>query len=101
MTTELDDPVLEEGVVRPIIHCLRIQATHVSCRPSFHLSQTHGIPTEGDIPVGPVAGSQKEMSRTLDRAEEAMETMDTMKAWKSAIDVVKQVMDTVDPIAEV
>jgi hypothetical protein len=65
------------------------------------LSQTHDVPTEGDTPVGPVSGSQAEMSRTLDRAEESMESMNTMKAWQSAIDVVKQVMDTVDPIAEV
>jgi hypothetical protein len=51
--------------------------------------------------VGQVAGSQAEISHTLGRAEEAMEAMDTMKAWKSTIAVVKQVMDNVDPIAEV
>jgi hypothetical protein len=49
----------------------------------------------------PAVVSQSEMSRTLGRAEEAMEAMDTIKAWKKAIDVMKQVMDTVDPIAEV
>jgi hypothetical protein len=69
--------------------------------PLSPLSQTLDLPTEGDTPVRPVAVSQSEMSRTLGRAEEAMEAMDTIKAWKTAIDVVKQVMDTVDPIAEV
>jgi hypothetical protein len=59
------------------------------------------LPTEGNAPMGPVPDGQTEMSRTLGRAEEAIEAMDTMKAWKSAISVIKQVMDNVDPIAEV
>jgi hypothetical protein len=53
--------------------------------------------------VRPAVGSQApaEISRALGRAEEATEAMGTIKAWKTAIAVVKQVMDTVDPIAEV
>jgi hypothetical protein len=51
--------------------------------------------------MGPVPDGQTEMSRTLDRAEEAMKAMDTMVAWKSAIDVIKQVLDAIGPIAEV
>jgi hypothetical protein len=51
--------------------------------------------------VRPVVGSQAEISRTLGRAEEATEAMGTITAWKTAIVVIKQVMDTVDPIAEV
>jgi hypothetical protein len=59
------------------------------------------FPSEGDAPARPVVVNQVKVSRTLDRAEEAMEAMDTINTWKTAIDVVKQVMDTVDPIAEV
>jgi hypothetical protein len=102
VTTELDDPVAEGGAVRPTIqfnHGTR-QPTAVAA-PQSPLSQTHDLPTEGDAPVRPVVGSQAELSCTLGRAEEAMEAMDTMKAWKTAIAVVKRVMDTVDPIAEV
>jgi hypothetical protein len=69
--------------------------------PLSHLSQTLDLPTEDDAPVRPAVVSQAEMSRTLGRAEEAMEAMNTIRAWKKAIDVIKQVMDTVDPIAEV
>jgi hypothetical protein len=69
--------------------------------PLSHLFQMLDLPTEDDAPVRPVVVSQAEMSSTLGRAEEAMEAMDTIKAWKTAIDVVKQVMNTVDPIAEV
>jgi hypothetical protein len=40
--------------------------------------------SQGGIPVQPMADSQ--MSVTLDRAEEAM---DTMKSWKAAVSVIK------------
>jgi hypothetical protein len=56
------------------------------------------LPGGGSTPVGPVADSHTEMSRTLDSAEEAV---DAMKTWKSAVDVVKQVMDHVGPIVKV
>jgi hypothetical protein len=102
VTTELDDSAAEGDPVRP-----SIQLNHESRQPMAvavslsALSQTLDLPTEGYTPVRPAVVSQAEMSSTLGRAEEAMEAMDTIKAWKRAIDVVKQVMDTVDPIAEV
>jgi predicted component of type VI protein secretion system len=102
VTTELDDSAAEGDPVRP-----SIQLSHESRQPMAvavspsPLSQTLDLPTEGYTPVRPAVVSQSEMSSTLGRAEEAMEAMDTIKAWKRAIDVVKQVMDTVDPIAEV
>jgi hypothetical protein len=48
--------------------------------------------------MGPIADSWTKMSRTLDRAEEAM---DTVKTWKNAVDIIKRVMDTVSPVLEV
>jgi hypothetical protein len=44
------------------------------------------------------ADSQREVLRTLDCAEEAM---DAVKTWKNAIDIIKRVMDTVNPILDV
>jgi tagatose-1,6-bisphosphate aldolase non-catalytic subunit AgaZ/GatZ len=75
-------------------------ATAASLSPLF---QAHDVPvpTEGDTAARLTVGTQAEILRTLDRAEEATEAMGTIKAWKTAIAVVKQVMDTVDPIAEV
>jgi hypothetical protein len=55
-------------------------------------------------PAGqPIAGgSQTEMSRdTIRRAQEAVDNIDTIKTWKSAVNVIKWVMDTVSPIAAV
>jgi hypothetical protein len=92
-TTELDDPA---GAVRPTNQSSR-QPTAVTARLS-PLSQTQDLSTEGGTPVGP---SQDEMSRTLSRAEEVVEGMDAIKAWKGATDVVKQVIDTIGPIADV
>jgi hypothetical protein len=48
--------------------------------------------------VRPVADSQTEISRTLDRAEEVM---DTVKAWKNAVDLIERVMNIVRPNVEV
>jgi hypothetical protein len=59
------------------------------------------LPTRGNTPVRPAPDGQTETSRTLDRADEAMKAMGTMMAWKSAIDVIKQVLDAIGPIAEV
>ena len=53
---------------------------------------------ERSTPVGPVADSQTDMSRFLDRAEEAM---DTVRTWKSAVKAIKHVMDVVGPIMKV
>jgi hypothetical protein len=102
VTTELGDSAAEGDAVRPSIQFNdETRQSMVVTASLSPLSQTLDLPIEGDTPVRPVVVSQAEMSRTLGRAEEAMEAMDTMKAWKTAIDVVKQVMDNVDPIAEV
>jgi hypothetical protein len=77
-TTALDNPGAEEGSARP-----------------------GDLPTGGNTPVGPVPDGQVEMSRTLDRAEEAMKAMDSMMAWKGAMNVIKQVLDTIGPVAGV
>jgi hypothetical protein len=61
--------------------------------------KTDDLPNQSDNPVGPEADSQTEMSVTaLRHAEEAIEAM---KTWNGAVEVVKQVMDAVRPIAEV
>jgi hypothetical protein len=59
------------------------------------------LPTGGNTPVGQGQDGHTEISRTVDRAEEAMKGMDTMTAWEGAIGVIKQVLDTIGPIAEV
>lgn len=56
------------------------------------------LPIESGTPVGPVVGTQTEMSSTLDRAEEAI---DTVKTWKGTVDIIKRVMDIVGPIVHV
>ena len=65
------------------------------------LSQTGDIPIEGDTHVGRVEDNQKKLPRTLDSAEEAMDTMKTWRVAVGVIDVVKQVMDHVGPIVKV
>ena len=56
------------------------------------------LPIESGTPVGPVVGTQTEMSSTLDRVEEAI---DTVKTWKGTVDIIKRVMDIVGPIVQV
>jgi hypothetical protein len=77
-TAAPDDPGAEEGGARP-----------------------GDLPTGGNTPVRPGTDGQTEMSRTLNRAENAMKAMDTMMAWKGAINVIKQVLDAIGPIADV
>jgi hypothetical protein len=104
VTTELDDSVSEGGLVRPTIKFNYDARQPTSVAASLSpLFQAHDVPvhTEGDTHVRPAVGSQAEISRILGRAEEATEAMGTIKAWKTAIAVLKQVMDTVDPIADV
>jgi hypothetical protein len=81
--SDLDDAVDESSTTTPAIQSMAANA------PVSSLSQ-------GGTPVKPLADSQ--MSSSLDRAEEAM---DTMKSWKTAVSVIKQVMDHVSPIVEV
>jgi hypothetical protein len=52
---------------------------------------------DSDIPVGTVPVSQTGMSRHPNRAEEAMDAVTT---WESAVNLMKQVMDAVSPIAK-
>jgi hypothetical protein len=49
-------------------------------------------------PVEPVVGNQRNISHTLDHAEDAM---NMVKTWKSTVNVIKCVMDTIGPIADV
>jgi hypothetical protein len=54
---------------------------------------------DGDVQSTTVAGGQTETPRSaLRHAEEAI---NTMKTWKSAVSIIKRVMDTVSPIAAV
>jgi hypothetical protein len=60
-------------------------------------SWTGDLPIERS-PVGPATDTWIEMSHTLDSAEGAM---DAVKTWKTAVHVIKQVMDHVGPIVTV
>jgi hypothetical protein len=60
--------------------------------------RTGDLPIEGSAPVGPAADTRTEMSHTLDAADGAM---GAVKTWKSAVHVIKQVMDHVGPIVTV
>jgi hypothetical protein len=62
------------------------------------LPRKGGLSIGNGTPVGAVTDSQPEMTRTLDRAEEAL---GMMELWISAINVIKWVLDVVSPIAEV
>jgi L-asparaginase/Glu-tRNA(Gln) amidotransferase subunit D len=75
-----------------------------TARPTVQSNNETAQSTAGDLPIEPctparpVAESQMETSRNLDSAEEAV---DAIKTWRSAVDVVKQVMDYVGPIVKV
>jgi hypothetical protein len=93
--TNVDDPVAEGDTAPP-----DVQANGEPIQPTVvpaPLSLPGDPPIESGTPVGPV-GSQTDMSRSLDRAEEAM---DTVKTWKSTVKTIKQVMDIVGPIVKV
>ena len=101
-TVDPDNPVAEGGAAGPQASVQAygetIQPTAVAT-PQSRLSRLGGLPVEVGTPVGPVLDSQTEGSGSaLHRAEEAT---DAMKTWNSAVDVIKRVMDTVSPIAEV
>jgi hypothetical protein len=68
---DLDNPVVEEGAA--------------------HSSDTTRS-------AASIVDNQTEMSRTLDRAGEAL---DTVKVWKTTANTIKWVMDTVSPILKV
>jgi hypothetical protein len=65
-------------------------------KPAETAAAERGI-TSG-APVEPVVDNRTKISHTLDHAEEAM---DTVKTWKSTVNVIKCVMDTIGPIADV
>jgi hypothetical protein len=95
-TADPDGPVTE-GAARPTVQAnSTLQPTALTV-PS-PLSHTGDLPDESVTPSRAEMDSQREMSRTLDHAEEAM---DTVKSWKNTVNIIKRVMDTVSPILEV
>jgi hypothetical protein len=92
-SADMYDPIADRGSGRPTV-----QST------SEAMQSTEASPRAGDLPIevgssmGAVAENQTEMSRTLESADEAI---DTLKTWKSAIGVIKRVMDNVGPIVKV
>jgi hypothetical protein len=97
-TAEPEDPVDQNAVSPTVQSDSKIRRpTGVVALPS-PLSQTGDVPTEVDIPAESGADSHEEISRALDRASEAM---DMLKTWKRAVDVTKQLMDVIGPVAEV
>jgi hypothetical protein len=94
----MDNPVTG-GVMRPIVQSKidTAQPTAVTF-PTSYFSSTGNLPIESGTPVARLAGRQTEMSRTVDRAEE---DTDTVKAWKSAVNNIKWVKDTVNPTVNV
>jgi hypothetical protein len=93
----LDNPV-PEGVTRPIDQADAEAAQPTTVTAPISDSSRMGDPlVDSGIPVGTVPDSQTGMSRHPDRAEEAMDAVTT---WASAVNVMKQVMDTVSPIAK-
>jgi hypothetical protein len=98
-TTDLDNPVVG-GAARPAVRAYSetMQPRAVTA-PLSPLSRPGDLPVEGSTAVRPVVDNQTEASRTvLHRTEEAT---NTMKTWNSAVEVIRRVMDAVNPIAEV
>jgi hypothetical protein len=93
----MDNPVAEGGITPPIVQSDAEPAQIATATAAIsHLSRTDDTLIESgtSVLVGAVAANQTGMSHPPDSAEEAM---DTMKAWRSAVHVMKQVMDTVSP----
>jgi hypothetical protein len=94
----LDNPVTEGGVTRPIVpsdtEAAQLTGTAVTA-PISDISRTGDLLVDSGTPVGAVPDSQTGMSRHPDRAEGAL---DAVTLWKSAVNIMKQVMDTVSPI---
>jgi hypothetical protein len=98
--TDLDNPVSEGGAARSTVQANSetMQSTAVTATLS-PLSRTSDLATGSGTPVPPMADSQTEMSGTALRRAEGV--IGTMKTWNSAVGLIKRVMDTVGPIAEV
>ena len=94
----LDNPITEGGVTGPIVQSdtEAAQPTAVTV-PISDFSRTGDLLVHSGTPVGTVPDNQTGMSRHPDRAEEAI---DAVATWKSAVDVMKHVMDTVSPIVK-
>jgi hypothetical protein len=90
----------EAGDTRPIVpsdtETAQPTGTAVTA-PISDISRTGDLLVDSGAPVGTVPDSQAGMSHHPDRAEGAM---DAVTLWKSAVDVMKQVMDTVSPIVK-
>jgi hypothetical protein len=103
LAVDPDKPLTEGGATRPIVQCSN--KTTQSTTDSTSLSpspRNNNLVIDNDTLEQPIAGSQTEMPRTtLCRAEEAINTINTIKTWKSAVNVIKRVMDTVKPIVAV
>jgi hypothetical protein len=95
-TADSDNPAAERGATRRIVgsHNETDQPTAVTTP----LSRAGDPPAAICAPVEPILDSRTNISHTLDHAEEAM---DTVKTWKSTVNVIKWVMDTIGPIADV
>jgi hypothetical protein len=97
-----DDPVTEGGPTRPIVqsNTETMQTTAVST--SLSLSRIDDLPIGSGTSERPVTEDQtEELRTTLHRAEEAIDTINTVNTWKTALNSIKWVMDTVGPIAAV
>jgi hypothetical protein len=95
--TNVNNPVTEQDAAPPSVQVSDEITTAVTATLSPS-SRTGDSPIESGASVGPVADSQMDMSRSLDRAEKAM---DTVKTWKSTVGTIKVVMDIVAPIVKV
>jgi hypothetical protein len=100
-TAAVNTPNLTEGgVTRPIVpsdtQTAQPTGTGVTA-PISDFSRTGDLLVDSGTPVGVVPDTQTGMSRHPDRAEEAV---DVMTLWKSAVNVMKQVMDTVSPVVK-
>jgi hypothetical protein len=95
----MDNPVAEGGGTRSIVQSdTEAAGIAAGTAPTSHLSRTADdtlIERGTSVSGGTVAASQTGMSRPPDLAEEAI---DTMKTWRSVVNVMKQVMDTVSPV---
>jgi hypothetical protein len=95
----MDDRVAEGGATSSIVQS-DTEAAQITAVPApiSHLSKTDDTLIESgtSVSAGTVAACQPEtgISRPPDLAEEAI---DTIKTWRSVVNIMKQVMDTVSP----
>jgi hypothetical protein len=93
------NPVPERGPARPAV-----QANNDPTRPTSTIIPPYKI---RDVPVEDctlvrLAPDKEDLSRdVLNRADRAINKINTIKTWKSAVNIMKWVMDTVRPVAAV